>query len=159
MAVASPIFGHGLRSIQNHSIATDYLSEDHICSEKEKYGVRAAHNIYVEVMTDSGFVGLFLFISILAGSWLTCGRIARRTRGRADLLWAHDLASMMQVSVTGYAIGGVLLSLAYYDGYFIIICMTIVLHRLVEEALGEAEPRREPPRRSKRKRRAAVPAE
>ncbi len=159
MALDSPVFGHGLRSIQNHNIATDYLSSDHICSHKAKYRVRAAHNIYVEVMTDSGFPGLFLFISILAGAWLTCRRTARLAKGRADLLWAHDLASMMQVSITGYAIGGVLLSLAYYDGYFIIICMTIVLHRIVLEALGQAEPRSGDARPARKRRSGTVPAE
>jgi len=159
MAMDSPVFGHGLRSIQNKNVATDFLSESHVCSHKEKYRVRAAHNIYVEVLTDSGFPGLFLFLFILAGSWLTCGRIARRTRGRAELLWAHDLASMMQVSVTGYAMGGMLLSLAYYDGFFIIVCMTIVLHRVVREELGEAQPRKAPARAMKRRRRSPVPAE
>lgn len=142
MTLDSPIFGNGLRSIQNHDIATNYLSEDHICAEKKKYGVRAAHNIYVEVMTDSGFPGLFLFIAILAGTWLSCMKIGRRTRGKAELLWAHDLAMMIQVSITGYAIGGMLLSLAYYDGYFILVCMTVVLRRIVDEKLGDAEPRR-----------------
>jgi len=160
MVFDSPLFGYGLRSIQNKNIATDFLSEDHICSDSPKYKVRAAHNIYVEVMTDSGFPGLFLFVFILAGSWLTCARIARRTKGDADMLWAHDLASMMQVSVTGYAIGGLLLSLAYYDGYFIIICMIIVLNRIVSEALNEAEPRKAPAHTKRRKRRGAMaPAE
>ena len=161
MALDSPIFGHGLRSIQNHNVATDYLSDDHICSHKAKYRVRAAHNIYVEVITDSGFPGLFLFLFILVGSWLTCGRIARMAKSRADLLWAHDLAAMMQVSITGYAIGGVLLSLAYYDGYFLIVSMVIVLHRIVKEAVGEAEPRRGDARPARRRRSGGgtVPAE
>jgi len=159
MALDSPLLGHGLRSIQNKEVATDFLSTDHVCSHKEKYRVRAAHNIYVEVITDSGFPGLFLFLFILTGAWLTCGRIARRTRGQVEMLWAHDLASMLQVSITGYAIGGVLLSLAYYDGYFILVCMTVVLNRIVKEQMGEVEPRRAPARPKKRRRHAATPAE
>ncbi len=159
MTLDSPVLGNGLRSIQNHDIATDYLDPDnHICGHKEKYGVRAAHNIYVEVMTDSGFVGLGLFVFIIASTWLSCGRTARRTRGNAELLWAHDLAKMIQVSVTGYAIGGMLLSLAYYDGYFLLVCMAIVLDRVVSEQLGEVEPRRAPARKPRTRRRAA-PAE
>ena len=163
MALDSPVFGHGLRSIQNKNVATDFLSEDHVCSHKAKYKVRAAHNIYVEVLTDSGFPGLFLFVFVLAGSWFSCGRIARMAKGRADLLWAHDLAIMMQVSVTAFAMGGMLLSLAYYDGYFIIVCMIVALNRIVREAVGEAE-RRRAPTGSKRRRRhagagAVAPAE
>ena len=142
MTVASPVFGNGLRSIQNDDVAGNYLSERHICADKEKYGVRAAHNIYVEVMTDSGFVGLALFIGILGGAWLQCGQISRRCRGHAELVWAKDLAMMLQVALTAYAVGGVLLSLAYYSGYYLLVCMVIVLGRLVDEKLGNAEPRR-----------------
>jgi len=161
MTLDSPVFGHGLRSIQNKEIATDFLNERHVCSDSPKYKVRAAHNIYVEVLTDSGFPGLFLFLAVLVGSWFSCGRIARMARGRADLLWAHDLALMMQVSLTAYAIGGILLSLAYYDGYFIIVCMIVALRGIVREAVGEAEPRRGAARQKKRRRHAsaATPAE
>jgi len=160
MAKSSPIFGHGLRSIQNKEIATDFLSDDHLCSDSKKYGVRAAHNIYVEVMTDSGLPGLFLFLSILVGSWLSCGSIARKTKKRPDLLWAHDLAAMMQVSLLAYAVGGVLLSLAYYSGIYVIICMIIVLHRIVLEELGEVETRRAPARMAtRRRRRSSAPAQ
>ncbi len=159
MTLASPIFGNGLRSIQNHDVATAYLDPDrHICGYKKKYGVRAAHNIYVEVMTDSGFVGLGLFLFVLGGTWLSCARTARRTRGNAELLWAHDLASMIQVSVTGYAIGGMLLSFAYYDGYFLLVVMAITLDRVVRERLGEVEPRRVAARPA-RARRGPAPAE
>lgn len=142
MTLASPIFGNGLRSIQNHDVAGNYTSSAHVCSDAEKYGPRAAHNIYVEVMTDSGFVGLGLFLSILIGSWLACTRIAMRTRKKPELTWAHDLARMLQVSITGYAIGGGLLSLAYFDGYFLLVMMVVVLGRLVDEELGAKEPRR-----------------
>ena len=162
MTLDNPIFGNGLRSIQNHDVATNYLDPDnHICGDKKKYGVRAAHNIYVEVMTDSGFPGLMMFILILAGTWLTCARIGRRTRGNAELLWAHDLAMMIQVSITGYSIGGMLLSFAYYDGYYLLVCMAIVLNRIVDENLGNAEPRRVPGaaiRPSRRKNRPRRPA-
>ena len=158
MTLDSPVFGNGLRSIQNHDVATDYLDPDnHICGYKDKYGVRAAHNIYVEVMTESGFVGLALFVFILGQAWLTCARIGRKTRGKAELLWAHDLAMMIQVSITGYAIGGMLLSLAYYSGYFVLVCMAIVLDRVVRERLGEVDERRVASRPARRSRTA--PAE
>lgn len=141
MTMDSPVFGNGLRSIQNVDVATPYLRES-ACNNAEKYKVRAAHNIYVEVLSDSGFPGLGLFLLILLGSIWQCSRIVKATRGKADLLWAHDLAAMIQVSLIGYSIGGMLLSLAYYDGYFILIMMVVVLSRLVRERVNGKEPRR-----------------
>ena len=142
MTMDSPILGNGLRSIQNVDVATPYLRPS-ACNDSEDYEVRAAHNIYVEVLSDSGFVGLGLFLAILLGSLLRCTAIAWRTKNVPELKWARDLAILLQVSLVGYAIGGGLLSLAYYDGYFVIVAMVVVLSRLVRERLDGVEPRRE----------------
>ena len=142
MTLDSPLLGNGLRSIQNVDVATPYLRES-ACNNSEGYEVRAAHNIYVEVLSDSGFVGLGLFLIILFGSIIHCSRIARRTRGKPEMLWAFDLAQMIQISLMGYAIGSGLLSFAYYDGYYIMVCMVIVLSRLVREQLDGVPPRRD----------------
>jgi len=75
MVKANPIFGTGLRSIQNEDIARPFMSFENPCSEDIIYKPRAAHNIYMEVMTDSGFVGLGMFLFILVGSWFACSRI------------------------------------------------------------------------------------
>jgi len=141
MTLDSPIIGNGLRSIQNEDVAGKYLRES-ACNNSKDYEVRAAHNIYVEVLSDSGFVGLGLFLMILVGSIIQCSRLIGRTRNNTDLLWAHDLMKMVQVSLIGYAIGSALLSFAYYDGYYIMICMVIVTGRLVRERLDGIPPRR-----------------
>jgi len=141
MTLDSPLLGNGLRSIQNVNVATPYLRES-ACNNNEGYEVRAAHNIYVEVLSDSGFVGLGMFLIILFGSIIHCSRIASRTRGKPEMLWAFDLAQMTQVSLIGYAIGSGLLSFAYYDGYYVMVCMVIVLGRLVREQVDGVPPRR-----------------
>lgn len=157
MTMDSPIVGNGLRAIQNPNIATAYLRES-ACNNSQDYEVRAAHNMYVEVLSDSGFVGLALFLTILLGSIVHCSRIIGRTRDNADLLWAHDLMGMIQVSMIGYAIGSVLLSFAYYDGFYVLMCMVIVTSRLVRERLDGVPPRREinGRRAGKRDRRPAI---
>lgn len=141
MTMDSPIIGNGLRAIQNTNIATAYLRES-ACNNSQDYEVRAAHNMYVEVLSDSGFVGLALFLTILLGSIVHCSRIIGRTKDTPELLWAHDLMGMIQVSMVGYAIGSALLSFAYYDGFYVLVCMVIVTGRLVREKLDGVPPRR-----------------
>ncbi|MDD2868118.1 putative O-glycosylation ligase, exosortase A system-associated [Neomegalonema sp.] len=142
MTMDSPLWGSGLRSIQSPVAATPYLSPDHPCADSPKYGVRAAHNIYVEVLSDSGFVGLGMFLTLLAGSWLLCLSVMVRARRIPGMEWAADLASMVQVGLIAYAAGGVLLSLAYYDGYFLLIVMVVCADRLLREAEGRVPARR-----------------
>lgn len=90
-----------------------------------------AHSIYFQVLGQHGFVGLALFLMIFGFSWLNGGWIIRNTKGRPQLLWAHDLAAMCQVSLIGYAVGGAFLNLTYFDLPYYIVVMLIVLRILV----------------------------
>lgn len=94
-----------------------------------------AHSIYFEILGEQGFIGLALFLSIGFLSLKYCNRIIRAARGRTDLIWAGDLAAMLQVSLIGYATGGAFLGLAYYDLYYDIVAVVIVLHHHVRMTL------------------------
>lgn len=74
-----------------------------------------AHSIYFEVLGEHGYIGLLLFVSVAALSYGMGRRIKRLSEGREDLRWAADLASMVQVSLVGYGVGGAFLGLAYFD--------------------------------------------
>ena len=75
----------------------------------------AAHSIYFQMLGEQGYVGLMLFLSIGVCTWINAMRL--RSLGARDpaLKWAHDLGSMVQVSMVGYAVTGAFLSLALFD--------------------------------------------
>ncbi|WP_394778168.1 putative O-glycosylation ligase, exosortase A system-associated, partial [Undibacterium sp.] len=89
----------------------------------------AAHSIYFQVLGEHGFVGLFLFLLFMFVSWRTGTRILKYCKGREDLKWASDLAAMAQVSIIGYAVGGAFLTLAYYDLYYDIVALLLLLEK------------------------------
>jgi len=74
-----------------------------------------AHSIYFQVLGSQGFIGLALFLLFWWLVWRQSGWIRRVTRDRADLRWAFSLASMTQVGLVGYAVGGAFLDLAFWD--------------------------------------------
>ena len=74
-----------------------------------------AHSIYFQTIGSQGFGGLALFLLFWVMVWLQCGWIRRRTRNHPDLRWAFSIASMSQVSLVGYAVGGAFLDLAFWD--------------------------------------------
>lgn len=93
--------------------------------------VHDAHSIYFKVLGEHGFIGLSLFICLLAMTWMKCGaiiRIARRTPGQA---WAGDLAAMIQVSMVGYMSAGAFLGLSYFDYIYHLVALAVVVHSLV----------------------------
>ncbi len=92
-----------------------------------------AHSIYFEVLAEQGFVGLGLFLIMWFYTYRIAGKIARQCRSREDMIWARDLAAMLQVSIVGYGVGGAFLGLAYFDLPYHIMAMVAILHHLVKE--------------------------
>jgi probable O-glycosylation ligase (exosortase A-associated) len=95
-----------------------------------------AHSIYFEVLGEHGFVGLFLFLLLAVFALRTSTWIVRHARDRADMKWASDLAALVQVSVVGFAVGGVFLGLAYFDLYYHLIAILVLLRAVVERQLA-----------------------
>ncbi|WP_432239147.1 putative O-glycosylation ligase, exosortase A system-associated [Herbaspirillum robiniae] len=93
-----------------------------------------AHSIYFQALGEQGPVGLLLFLVLMWCTWRCGGRIIRYCKGRPELKWAGDLAAMAQVSVVGYAVGGAFLSLTYFDLYYYIIVLLVVLEKCVVKA-------------------------
>jgi len=97
---------------------------------------RATHSIYFDALSEHGWVGLFLFLTILGYSWMNCSWLIRRTRGKPDLAWANYLGRMGQAVLAGYATAGAFLSQAYLDEYWCIIFIFDAARRLAAKELA-----------------------
>ncbi|GGC97101.1 putative O-glycosylation ligase, exosortase A system-associated [Undibacterium terreum] len=105
------------------------------------YDQHAAHSIYFQVLGEHGFVGLGLFLLFIWMAWRSGTKIIKHCKGRDDLKWASDLAAMCQVSIIGYAIGGAFLTLAYYDLFYDVVGLLILLEKvLLSNKLEPREP-------------------
>jgi putative inorganic carbon (hco3(-)) transporter len=108
---------------------------------------RAAHSIYFEVLGETGFVGLGLFLLLLFFSFRGGSNIIKSTRNRPDLAWARSLAAMLQVAFVGYAAAGAFLSLGFFDLYYALIAVMTATQVVVRRELAKprgaaAEPAR-----------------
>jgi putative inorganic carbon (HCO3(-)) transporter len=95
---------------------------------------RAAHSIYFEVLGDHGFIGLALYLGLLATIWRYVAQARRAAKRRSDLAWANDLGTAIQVSLVAFVVCGALLSMAYYDLVYLLIGLSIALRELVRSA-------------------------
>lgn len=96
-----------------------------------------SHSIIFEVLAEHGFVGLGLFLTLGFSAFRTGGWLASLCRKEPSLQWAADLARMCQVSILGYWVGGQFLGLAYFDLYYHVIAILIILRMLVLKELKE----------------------
>lgn len=98
-------------------------------------GVHVAHSIYFSVLGEHGWPGLIMFITVGVMAMRHATWIIRACRGHEDLIWLADLARMVQVSLIAYATGGAFLSLSYFDMYWHLVSIMVILKRYVEEAI------------------------
>jgi hypothetical protein len=61
----------------------------------------------------------------------------RLARDRSHLWSGYELANALQLSILGVVIGGVSLSIAYYDVYLTLFGMTYALRRILTSATAE----------------------
>jgi probable O-glycosylation ligase (exosortase A-associated) len=91
----------------------------------------AAHSIYFQVLGEQGFVGLAIYLVIIAAAFWKCGRIIRACGVNPKLQWAKELAAMIQLSLLVFCVSGAALSMAYYDVFIICTAMLLPLSQLV----------------------------
>ena len=102
--------------------------------------VHVAHSSYFQALGEHGYIGLVLFLSLLFAGWTTANWIRRRSRGVADLKWAYDLASMIQVSLVGYMVGGAFLDMTYFDVTYYLLAALVVTRVVVQKELRKLAP-------------------
>lgn len=100
---------------------------------------QGAHSIYFSVLGEHGYVGLVLFLAIWVLAFRTAGQIRRDANRRPETQWLHHLASMCQVSLVGYLVGGAFLALAYFDLPYNILIVLVVSRRWILEKRWESE--------------------
>lgn len=92
----------------------------------ESWRVHDVHSIYFEIMGEHGFIGFALFMLLGLMAWIRAQQIIKRCKNEPDRKWASDLASMIQVSLIGYATGGAFLGLGYFDLLYHLIIIILL---------------------------------
>ncbi len=96
--------------------------------------VLVAHSIYFQALGEHGFPGLLLYLSLGFFTWWTASRLARKTRDDPEFgHWVPLLMRMVQVSLTGFAVGGAFLSLVHFDLPYYILAYVILVDATVLE--------------------------
>ena len=116
-----------------------------------------AHSIFFQVLGDHGYIGLLMYLLLMPLAWRSGSRIIKHGKDKPELKWAVDLSRMCQVSIVGYAVGGAFLSLAYFDLYYDILLLLVLMDKIIlgtgmmKQTVPAAAHRQRPPTSSFRR--------
>jgi probable O-glycosylation ligase (exosortase A-associated) len=91
-----------------------------------------AHNNFLQVFAEHGFTGLLLFTGLLVSLFVTLRRTVRATRGDPDRQWIVDSAQFIGVSLVAYVVGGVFLNMPYFDLFYQLVAVVVILQRAAQ---------------------------
>ena len=145
LAMNHPLFGGGFKALENFPI-WQAMSKDFFAypffytgdALPDENTPHAAHSVYFQVMGEHGFIGLAIYLGILMRAFLLARSIAVRAKAHLELHWIASLATMLQLCIFAFCVGGAALSFAYFELMFAIYGLLLVLDsRILPRALQQ----------------------
>lgn len=138
LAAQNPFFGGGFKALEYFPVWTALSQDFHHYAFfytgnalPSTTQARAAHSIYFQVLGDHGFIGLMLFLSILFMTFMKTSAIVKKNRLAKGPEWFNHLATMLRLSIFTYAVGGAALSFAYFDMFYALVGLVIVMDKKI----------------------------
>lgn len=128
LAAEHPIEGGGFDVFYVRYLSSEFMPPG--------FRQKAPHSIYFEVLGEHGYVGLFLFLTLLFVGWYSAGTNAKMFRPYEETRWLGDMSAALQLSFVGYAVGGLTVNIATFDFYYHLL-ITAVLCRVVGDRYME----------------------
>jgi len=96
------------------------------------------HSIYFQLLGDHGFVGLALFLALIASCFWTLFRVRRLVRNLPSAGWLTNYTWMVEVSILAFMVSGAFLGVVYLDMIYEMIGLVVILKMLCRAELRAA---------------------
>jgi len=127
-------FGGGFRAVENLDVWYKYSQQfdklSFIPTQTLPY-FKATHSIYFQVLSNQGFVGLFIFLLMLLVTYIKLSKIVIIIKKEEMDNWMLQLSKMMKLSLVAFCVSGAAVNVAYFDFLYAIFAMTVALNATV----------------------------
>jgi putative inorganic carbon (hco3(-)) transporter len=143
-AMDYPITGGSFNALPNVELFRRYQQE----ALPGGFLSTAPHSIYFQTLEEQGFVGLGLYLSLVASCWASLLSLRRKACRSSYSQWIVPYTHMIEVSFFGFLVSGAFLGLANFDLFYQLVAMVIILKVLYRDEavatapvrVGESEP-------------------
>jgi putative inorganic carbon (hco3(-)) transporter len=98
------------------------------------------HSIYFQTLEEQGFVGLALYLILVASCWASLLSLRRRAGRSPSTQWVVPYTHMIEVSLFGFLVSGAFLGLANFDLFYQLVAMVIILKMLYRTGAPVSDP-------------------
>ena len=130
-----PITGGGLEAFPDVALFQAYTPE----RLPNGYKASSAHSIYFQVLGETGFVGLGLFLLSLAFALASTRKIRKLSQRMPALSWLKPYANMVETGLIGFMISGAFLSRPYFDFFFQFIATVVIIKILSRREITQRD--------------------
>jgi probable O-glycosylation ligase (exosortase A-associated) len=85
------------------------------------------HSIYFEVLGEHGFVAFGLFVALILSTLLMTQKLKTISISNSEYQWVASYSNMFQISIVAYMVGGLFLGRAYFDLFYHIVAMAVIM--------------------------------
>jgi putative inorganic carbon (HCO3(-)) transporter len=136
IAVRSPLVGGGFRVVPQkeswEKYAPDYYHRTGLAHN--------THSIYFHALAEHGFTGLFVLLVLIFSIWLSLRRIRREARSLHGGDWLINYSLMVETSLVAFLVTGAFQNLLYFDLFYFLIAVTVILKQLAKDSIVVAVP-------------------
>src|SRR6266852_5731086 len=97
------------------------------------------HSIYFQLLGGHGFIGLGIFLLLMASCLWTLFRVRRAARRIPSARWLIVYSQMVETSILAFMVSGAFLGVVYLDVIYEMIGLTIILKMLFRKELQEVD--------------------
>ena len=129
-ALQHPLFGIGLDNHMTYNL-------EFFRSELGNAKNHVAHSVYFQILAETGFIGLALYLAICIWTLIILHRTHRRARALQsrypDLSWAASASFWMRNAYVGYLFGSMFLNMLVFDFPWYFVWYSHLLGPLLEK--------------------------
>jgi O-antigen ligase len=129
---ANPITGAGFNFISIETW-TQYYPE--FLEWRWNHKVSACHGTVMTVLGEHGFPGALIWLGLLGSCLVGLWRLRQSAnRMGPEAVWAVAVADMLLAAFTAYMVGGTFVDLNYFDLFYQLVAMVVMLKALAPKA-------------------------